>query len=446
MLKLTPEQRAALEAQKQNLAGAGHEADAMMSVRSVKNSVDFVARFKRVIEAKKSDASAAAAEGQSGGGGKTADAKDPPTKLLVVPLNVEEPVLRATDDVSFYKPTGPDSIEIHAYLNKKTKDAATAAFVQAQNALKEAKSKPEGPTPLQEEAYRVAEEGVAKANASQGTVHIANNKALFLSCFNKADCLKLKPGCIIMVKGCTGSVSFSKKDGKKFLGAQCESVIVTGEHDNPLVLASRYLDPYQQPVRRSLAQYGDETTLLFGDYMRTPEDTAAQRGPVSQRMLVCQSEEKDWKWKKQDDKGEDKLKGEWKMWQQQDPSPGFPAETTPFYVVASIYEGSWDDDSKDNKLRLGFGINSAEVFAKMMVANPVPALFDVATNTKKISSTMGQPHLVPYYVNKSTFFLRSYLLGNCAQVSFPWVRRMFGIKPTIEDEDVSINKVPFPLG
>lgn len=78
-----------------------------------------------------------------------------------------------------------------------------------------------------------------------------------------------------------------------------------------------------------------------------------------------------------------------------------------------------------------------------MAANPIPALITCSVNTEK---TMGQrnsgnEHVVAMWGDNPKFMLRQYLLTNCAQVSWQYIRKVFQIKPpTLADEAVSLSR------
>jgi hypothetical protein len=156
------------------------------------------------------------------------------------------------------------------------------------------------------------------------------------------------------------------------------------------------------------------------------------------------------------------------MWQKQEEVPpaglhdlGYPKGD--FLITATAIEGPWEDEAKSNILRAGFGINDADTFGKMMSCNNIPALVIGAVDPKRVAKTeeAGNTHMMPMYMNKvypgekrvfferesliffqkkAHFLLREYLVMNCASVSFPWVRRLFGIKASLDDEDVFIQK------
>lgn len=428
---------AAIDAAREKFSARATESAALLKVRKVDNSVDFIARFERVIEAKKGGgAGATAAAGQSGGKGEAK--KDPPAKLIVVPINIDELVARANEsNAHYYVSTGPDSIELVCHDFKRIK-AAKTMFDAAQQAVIDAEKTPAGPSPALLEQKKAAEEALSAANAVQGKVAIKTGEALFISWFANGQENKLTPGCLVTVKGCTGSSSVSKD--KTYLGANCESLIPMGNTEHPITINSRYMDLFQQTVKRcdTSKKYGDKAVMLFTDYVRTTEDAAAGRGRVVQRVFVPSRKEEDYKRPGKTKDAEQLLIAPLYMWQRQESAtPGQPMEE--YFVSATVFEGPWEKPTEKNELRRNFGINKAEDFAKMMAANPIPALALCSDNVEATVKTEGEK-TVPFFVNKAYYLFREYLLGNCASVSFQWVRRMFGIKANVEDTDVVISK------
>lgn len=95
--RISASDAAALNASRTTLAARAVETTALLNVRKVDDSVDFIARFERIQEFKKSaTAVAAAAQG--------AAKADPPAKLLITPVNIEELVAKASEaNAHYYK-------------------------------------------------------------------------------------------------------------------------------------------------------------------------------------------------------------------------------------------------------------------------------------------------------------------------------------------------------
>ena len=443
-----------LDADRNTMTARAAEDKAAMQVKDVKNSVCFVARFEGIVEAKKGGAAevasagqAAPASGGAAGGGESK--KDPPAKLRVTPIDIDVLVANANETTAgYYRVTGPDSIDLACWNEPKKIKAVKETFDKAHQAVMDAKTTPAGVTPELQEALNKAELALQEVTSIQGWVPLKNNETFFVSWFALGEEKQLGKGNVVLVKGCSGTVSIGKKDGKKYTGANCAKIMSKGSTESALVTNSRYMDLFQQPVRRgsSTIKYGEQFVLLFMDYVRSPEDTAAGRGPVVQRMLTNSRDETDWKTRPKE-KEEQKLIGNWTMWQKQEEVPasslhdlGYPKGD--FLITATSIEGLWEDETQKNTLRVGFGINDADTFAKMMSCNPVPALVIGAVNPKKVAETekAGNTHMLPMYINKAHFLLREYLITNCASVSFAWVRRFFSVKPSFEDEDVFIQR------
>jgi hypothetical protein len=291
---------ASLDAERNTMTARAAEDKAAMQVKDVKNSVCFVARFEGIVELKKGGAADVAAAGQAapvaaaaaaGGGEKK---KDPPAKIRVTPIDIDLLVANANETTAkYYRVTGPDSIDLACWNEAKVIKAAKETFDKAHQAVMDAKSTPAGVTPEQQEALDKAELALREITSVQGWVPLKNNETFFVSWFALGEEKKLSKGSVVLVSGCAGTISVSKKNGKTYTGANCASIMAKGSLESPLVTNSRYMDLFQQPVRRGspTIKYGEQFVLFFADYIRSPEDTAARRGPVVKRVLTNSREE-----------------------------------------------------------------------------------------------------------------------------------------------------------
>lgn len=424
---------AALNASRVTVAARAAETTAQLNVRKVEDSISFIGRFERVQEVKKS-ATATAAVGQG------APRADPPAKLLITPVNIEELVAKASEaNEHYYRPTGPNSIELVATDSKRIKEAKKA-FEKAVTSYADAEKLPGGVPAALIEQRKLAEEEYHAAKVPRGKVHIKTGEGIFISWFGKGKEKTLTSGSLVTVNGCTGTFSIGKNDGKEYVGVNCEAVIPMGGTEHPITTNSRYTDLFQTVFQRcdTSKKYGGKAVILFDDYVRSEEDTAAGRGPVVKRIFTPPNAEEEYLKRGKTDTDESVLIAKLVMTQFQETGPGGAIERR--FVNAAFWEGGWDKPTEKNEIRKNWGfVGKVEDCARFMAANPVPALALCSENVKDTQKTDIQ-EIVPFYANTLFYMLHEYLTSNCLRPSFQWVRKALGIKPTVDDADAVISK------
>lgn len=338
------------------------------------------------------------------------------------------------------KPTGPNSIELVA-IDSKRAGEAKKAFNKLIIACADAERLPGGVPPALLEQKKAAEEEYAAARAVRGSVYIKTGEGMFVSWFGKGNEQKLVSGSLVTIKGCTGTFSISKTDGKAYLGANCEAVLPMGNTEHPITTNSRYMDLYQTVFQRCEPdkKYGGKAVILFDDYLRSAEDAALNRGRVVQRVFTPPRIEEEYFKRGKTDKDESILIAKLVLSQRQESAiPGHPLEER--FVTASFWEGGWDKPTEKNEVRRNFGfVGKTEDCAKFLAANPVPALAICSENVKDTRKTDDE-RIVPFYANTLFYMLHEYLTSNCLRPSFAWVRKALGIKPNVDDADAVISK------
>lgn len=444
---LNAEARAALKADRDRVLAKAEEDRTALNVREKSGAVSLTGIFIGFLP-ERARAAATAAAGQGGGGGATK--KDPPKTMKIIMVDVSDLAAVKVDGYN-YDIVSPTEIALPAYDGKLIK-AAETTLIAARQAISQAKNAGQEVTEEQKETLATAEADFERAKHPATRVHIRQGEQTLVSWFAKGSAAAdLKPGCVVKLRGVEGDASYGNTDGKLYLKVKCDTPLPMGIGDSPFVAFGAYMDLFQQPVRQlpptplANPKYGETMVLFFCDYVRSAQDAADGRGPVVRRMLANSQNEKDWQWGKDGkDAEEKKLIGVWTMIQQQDASmPGYPANT--FTITATIMDGDWTPagQASKNALRAGLGFVKADTFAKIMAANPIPALITCSVNTEKTMQqrNAGNEHVVAMWGDNPKFMLRQYLLTNCARVSWPYIRKVFQIKPpTLADEAVSLSR------
>ena len=442
---LSAEDRARVKAERDRVLAGADEARTALNVREKKGALSMTGIFCGFLP-QAARAAATASAGQGGGGGGAAK-KDPPKTMKIILVDVAD--LASVKVAGYnYEIISPTEIALPAHDSKLIKAAGTTLTAAVQ-AVALAKNAGPGPTPEQLEALATAQADVERAAKPVAHVPAKQGQMTLISWFASGkSAADLKPGCIVKLMGVEGDASYGATNGQLYLKLKCDTPLVVGTGDSAFVSFGNYMDIFQQPVRQlppgwtGGEKYGESMVMLFSDYVRSEQDTQEGRGPVAQRMLVNSQHEKDWQFGK--DTEEKKMIAVYTMYQKQDASvPGFPANT--FTITATIMDGDWSPEgqSTKNTLRAGLGFTRADIFAKIMCANPVPALMTCSTNMEKTMQqrNAGNEHVVATWGDNVKFLLREYLLSNCPRVSWKYLRKVFQIKPaTLPDEAVSISK------
>lgn len=362
-MQLSAEARAALKADRDRVLAAAEEARTALNVREKSGAVSLTGIFLGFLPDRAKPAATAAA-GQGG-----AAKKDPPKTMKVLMVDVSDLAAVKVDGYK-YDIVSPTEIALPAYDSKLIK-AAETALTAARQAVSLAKANSMEVSDEQKEAVANAEADVERAKNPTTRVHIRQGEQTLVSWFAKGSAAAdLKPGCVVKLRGVEGDASYGNTDGKLYLKVKCDTPLPMGTGDSPFVAFGEHIDLFQQPVRQmpptplANPKYGETMILFFCDYVRSPQDTADGRGPVVRRMLANSQNEKDWQWGK--DTEEKKMIGVWTMIQQQDGSvPGYPGDTRPFTITATIMDGDWTPagQASKNSLRQGLGFVKVRLFA-----------------------------------------------------------------------------------
>lgn len=348
---------------------------------------------------------------------KTKDAseggKAPPSTLIGKVTGIKTLARAGTND--HYRVDAPDTIALPCFDKK--------AIKTAKDALAKAKG---------EEAVNKASEALIEAQKPLDWYPIKDGDMVYIQTFEKAALDRI--GDLFKVKCIGVGGEYSTYNGKIYNRLSCQSVMPLGAGEPVYTSLSKTVNLNQQPVRLPAELGKSESHLIFFcDYMReNPTE-----GPVVQRFVSNSTDEKDYHYAKEGEAP--KCKMTLTLWQKQESSPGYPGGD--YYMTALIL-----DDEKDKRtlLRKTFGINDALKFSKIMAANPVPALSFCSLNVDSTASqNMGRnpatdSGTLVMWGNKTKFFLREYLLQNCPQVSFTWVKTQLGVDADAEDRYATV--------
>jgi hypothetical protein len=276
---------------------------------------------------------------------------------------------------------------------------------------------------------------------------VKNESSALISTFAIQKAKSIKSGSLVQLLGFRGDTNLGKT-GKRYSNLVAEGITVETipSDSNLLCQLSKYMDITQRPVYpppQDTTNYQKKTFMLsFSDFERTPEETKEERGPVSMSILVNSDNPDDWKKPPIAKDGVATLKGTWRMTVEQD-IIGVPAEnrnTFPvgqFQVVAKVIEGDWTDHTAKTALREGFGINDTNIFSDTLAQNPVPGLLacsdDLGTTASQNVGEVDferEPGKLYYWCNSAIFYLRSYLLTECGQISLDSVRYQLQLSMT----------------